>query len=102
MNDEIIVNDIDRYASTRVKVRCPQSCFNVRVHRHYTPTNTPLCDDMDPIAHLQMRMEQDGTVNCFWQSGDRTDLHSVRMKYEDFFDIVTAALAKTPKKMRLP
>jgi len=98
----IICKTQETYLEKMIEHKAPCNKFDVEVcvDRHDTPDPAGLCDGVDYCKSLQIRLEDDGTVACFWNEFEHgSSMECVYdVPYEEFFKFMLPALRRLKKK----
>lgn len=98
----VICNKEEDYFTEKIKIKIPSNKFDVEVcvDRHETLDPAGLCDGVDYCKSLQIRLEDDGTVACFWNEFEHgSSMECVYdVPYEEFFKFMLPALRRLKKK----
>lgn len=98
----VFCNPRDVYPKKGKKYKSFGDRFEVEVcvDRHEKPDPAGLCDGVDYCKSLQIRLDDDGTVGCFWNEFEHgSSMECVYdIPYEEFFKFMLPVLRRLKKK----
>ena len=96
----IICETREEYLEKCIEHKIPGDRFEVKVcvDRHEAPAE--LCDGVDYCKSLQIRLDDDGTVACFWNEFEHGSSSECvyDVPYEEFFKFMLPVLRRLKKK----
>ena len=100
MSRRVVCQTRKEYLEKYIEHDMPGNRFEVEVHvdRHEAPAE--LCDGVDYCKSLQIRLDDDGTVACFWNEFEHGSSSECvyDIPYEEFFKFMLPVLRRLKKK----